>query len=82
MPDDGAARRKPIRYGEHLVTHEGIEERAAASLIQRRANREVMTYVVDGWMVREWPSQRIELLCPADCFKAEDYPQPSAWPPG
>jgi hypothetical protein len=77
MPDDTAVRRVVQPYGEHLVTQQGIEERAAASLAQRRANCEVMTYVVDGWMVREWPNQRIERLCPADRFKAEDYPLPS-----
>jgi hypothetical protein len=78
MPDDVATRRIGRPYGEHLVTQEGIEERAAASLAQRRANGEVMTYIVDGWVIREWPNQRIERLCPADRFKAEDYPQPSA----
>jgi len=78
MPDDITVRRVGRSYGDHLVTQDGIEERAAASLVQRRANGEVMTYVLNGWMVREWPGQRIERLCPADRFKAEDYPQPSA----
>jgi hypothetical protein len=78
MPDDAAARRIGHPYGKHLVTQEGTEERAAASLLQRRADGEVMTYVVDGWMVPEWPNQRIERLCLADRFKVEDYPQPSA----
>ena len=78
MPDDAAVRRVGHPYGEYLVTQEGIEERATAALSQRRANGEVMTYVQDGWMVREWPNQRIERLCPADRFKAADYPLPSA----
>jgi hypothetical protein len=78
MPDVIDPRRVGRPHGKHLVTQEGIEERAAASLAQRRANGEVMTYVLDGWMVREWQNQRIERLCPADRFKAEDYPQPPA----
>jgi hypothetical protein len=78
MPDDAAVPRVGRSYGEHLVTQEGIEERAAAALAERRANGEVMTYILDGWMIREWPNQRIDRLCPADRFIAEDYPQPSA----
>jgi hypothetical protein len=78
MPDDLAARRIGRPYGEHLVTQEGIDERAAASLSQRRANGEVMIYIVHGRVVREWPNQRIERLCPIDRFKAEDYPPPAA----
>jgi hypothetical protein len=78
MPDDVATRRTERPYGEHLVTQVGIEERAAASVSQRRASGEVMTYIIDGWVVREWPNRRVERLCPVDRFKAEDYPQPAA----
>ena len=78
MPDDLAARGAGSPVGLHLITHEGIDERAAAALAQRRANGEVMTYLVDGWLVREWANQRIERLCPADRFKTEDYPPPPA----
>ena len=61
--------RKGRPYGEHLVRlRMGIEERAAASLSQRRANGEVMTYIVDGWVVREWPNQRIEAALPGRSF--------------
>jgi hypothetical protein len=35
MPDDIDARRVSYRYGDQLVTQEGIEERAAAALAKR-----------------------------------------------
>lgn len=43
---------------------------------RRQANGEVMTYALDGWMVREYPGGRIERLCPVEQFRAEDFPHP------
>jgi len=53
---------------------EEITRRSAAALADRRARGEVMTYVVDGWVCREFPGQRVVRLCPLNEFKAADYP--------
>jgi hypothetical protein len=36
-----------------------------------------MTYVVDGWVVREYPGCRIERLAPLAEFRDEDFPYPA-----
>lgn len=58
-----------------------MERAAAVSSEQRRATGEVLTYQLDGWMVRESPGGRIERLCPVEAFRAADYPQPGFTPP-
>lgn len=47
---------------------EAVKRAARNSLAQRRASGEIMTYALDGWMVREYPGGRIERLCPVERF--------------
>jgi len=50
---------------------------AAASLEQRRANGEIMTYVRDGWVFQEFPGKRVERICRLEELNATDYPLPA-----
>ena len=58
-----------------------LQRAAENSLARRRANGEVMTYELDGWVVREHPGQRIERLAPIGQFRNEDFPYPGFTPP-
>lgn len=51
-----------------------ISRRSAAALADRRARGEIMTYLLDGWVCREFPGQRVVRLCRLEEFKAADYP--------
>lgn len=53
---------------------EDLAQRSSDALAARRARGEVMTYVRAGWVWREYPGWMVERLCPADEFKAADYP--------
>ena len=53
-----------------------MEESSRAALQLRRDRHEIMTYVVGDWVVREYPGNRIERLCPLQEFRADDYPEP------
>ncbi len=53
-----------------------LTRRSAAALADRRARGEIMTYVLDGWVCREFPGMRIERLCRLEDFRAADYPVP------
>jgi hypothetical protein len=52
---------------------EDLTRRSRAVLAERRARGEIMTYVEDGWVFREYPGQRIERLCRLDDFEPDDY---------
>ncbi|GAB6966823.1 hypothetical protein JCM25156A_08600 [Komagataeibacter kakiaceti JCM 25156] len=43
----------------------------------RAANGEIMTYVLKGWVVREFPGGRVERLAPLEEFRDEDFPYPA-----
>ena len=58
------------------ASFEAVAEAAQAARICRVATGEVMTYVVDEWVVREHPGGRIERLAPLDDFRDEDFPYP------
>lgn len=60
---------------------EALERAAENALAQRQPSGEVMTYELDGWVVREHPGGHIERLCPAGQFRAEDFPHPGFTPP-
>jgi hypothetical protein len=62
---------------EHMLPDEEIERRGLAALADRRARGEVMTYDLDGWMVREFPGRRIVRLCRSEDFRAADFPCPA-----
>jgi hypothetical protein len=63
--------------GGHMLSDEEIMRRSRAALADRRARGEIMTYDLDGWVVREFPGQRIVRLCKSEDFRAEDHPYPS-----
>lgn len=74
-------RRPPDPLALLEAEREAIGRAAANSLAQRKASGEILTYELDGWMVREHPGGRIERLCPAGQFRAEDFPYPGFTPP-
>ncbi len=61
---------------EMQAEREALDRAAQKALEQRRAEGEIMTYHLDGWMVREFPGMRIERLCPLEEFRADDFPYP------
>lgn len=72
---------RPVPSESMLATMAALDRAAANSLAQRRASGEIMTYGLDGWMVREFPGGRIERLCPIDDFRVADHPHPGFPPP-
>lgn len=60
---------------------EALDRAAQKALERRRASGEILSYVLDGWMVREHPGGRIERLAPIERFRAEDFPYPGFTPP-
>jgi hypothetical protein len=56
---------------------EDLTARSRRALAERRASGEIMTYVRDGWVYREFPGIRVERLCLLEDFKAADYPIPA-----
>ena len=58
-----------------------LQRAAEKALAQRRASGEILTYELEGWVVREHPGQRIERLAPVDQFRNEDFPYPGFTPP-
>ena len=73
MPDDQVplAENSP---GKAYIQWSNIERAAQLALVERREAGEVMTYHLDGWVVREYPGQRIVRLAPIDEFRAADFP--------
>ncbi len=53
------------------IEHAGREARA-----ERIARGEIMTCIVDGWVVGEYPGGRVERLAPVTDFRGEDFPYP------
>jgi hypothetical protein len=66
----------PVRATAEWASFEAIERAGAVAREQRIARGEIMTYVVDDWVVREFPGGRIERLAPVLAFRAEDFPYP------
>lgn len=58
-----------------------LDQAAIKGLARRRASGEILTYELDGWVVREHPGQRIERLVPVGQFRAADFPHPGFTPP-
>ena len=74
MPDDAKPVMDQRSLGQRYISWENIERASHLALQQRQAAGEVMTYVRDGWMVREYPDQRIERLAPVGEFRSGDFP--------
>ena len=60
--------------GAAYIAWENIERAALRALEQRRADGEIMTYHLDGWVVREYPGQRVVRLAPIGEFRSSDFP--------
>ncbi len=54
-----------------------LETAAQKALALRRADKEILTYELDGWVVREHPGHRIERLAPIGQYRNELFPYPS-----
>lgn len=73
MPDDQTSP-AGSSIGQDYISWPNIERAAKIALEKRREAGEIMTYHLDGWVVREHPGQRIERLAPIDKFRYEDFP--------
>ena len=72
MPDEPRVdRRTP---GQRYIGAENMAQAADAALEQRRARGEIMTYELDGWIVREYPGRRIMRLARVGQYRSEDFP--------
>jgi len=60
--------------GKRYIIAENMERAADTALQQRRAKGEIMTYELDGWIVREFPGQRIVRLARVGQYRSEDFP--------
>ena len=54
-----------------------LESAAQKALALRRTGGEILTYELDGWIVREYPGHRIERLAPVGKYRNEHFPYPS-----
>ncbi len=72
MPDDLRVDRWML--GKRYIGAENMERAAGAALEQRRAKGEIMTYELDGWIVREYPGGRIMQLARVGQYRSEDFP--------
>ncbi len=54
---------------------EELGRRSRLALEQRRARGEIMTFVDEGWVYREYPDRYVRRLCRVEEFKADDYPE-------
>ena len=62
----------PIMKAEQFA----LETASQRALALRRAGGEILTYELDGWIVREHPGQRIERLAPTGQYRNEHFPYP------
>ena len=67
------------RTGFAWASFEAVEAAGHAGRAWRVARGEIMTFVVDGWVVREFPGGRIERLAPVEEFRGEDFPYPTSF---
>ena len=74
MKDDAVGNEDNRSFIARYFSAENLERAAELALQQRRARGEIMTYVLDDWVVREYPGQRIERLAPVGQFRADDFP--------
>ena len=55
---------------------DNMERASKRALEMRRASGEILTYNLDGWVVREWSGGRVERLAPIGKYRNEDFPYP------
>ena len=73
MPDDVTTPTQ-ASMGRDYIGWANIGRAARLALEKRREAGEVMTYHLDGWVVREYPGQVVVRLAPIDGFRYEDFP--------
>ena len=73
MPDDVTSPAQ-ASVGRDYISWANIGRAARTALEKRREAGEVMTYHLDGWVVREYPGQVIVRLAPIGEFRYEDFP--------
>jgi hypothetical protein len=71
-----SAHAAPDTIPQGWTSSQAVEAAARAARARRVSNGEIMTYVVDGWVVREYPGRRVERLAPLAEFRDEDFPYP------
>ena len=64
---------EPVEYG-HFLTDADIARHSPLALADRLTRGEILTYDPDGWVVREFPGQRIVRICRSEDFRAEEFP--------
>ena len=74
MPDDQTGPADTRTVSQKFISWENIERAAKIALAKRRAAGEIMDYHLDGWVVREYPGQRVVRLAPIGEFRSEDFP--------
>lgn len=73
MPDNQTSAPGP-NWVKDYISWPNIERAAKIAQEKRREAGEIMTYHLDGWVVREHPGQRIVRLAPIAEFRYEDFP--------
>ncbi len=77
MPDTSTIAEHTIEEKEPAwARFEAVERAGRFGRAKRVASGEIMTYVMDGWVVREFPGGRIDRLAPLADFRNEDFPYP------
>jgi len=73
MPDDLIAP-TASSVGKAYISWDNIQRASNIDYMKRVQAGEIMTYHLDGWVVREYPGQRIVKLAPIGQFRSEDHP--------
>ena len=73
MPDDLIAP-TASSVGKAYISWDNIQRASNIDYMKRVQDGEIMTYHLDGWVVREYPGQRIVKLAPIGQFRSEDHP--------
>jgi hypothetical protein len=72
-----SASSSPATSAPAWASSQAVEAAAKAARARRLSSAEIMTYVREGWVIREYPGGRIERLAPLAEFRDEDFPYPA-----
>ena len=73
MPDD-QTNAPNSDWLKDYMSWPNIERAAKVALEKRREAGEIMTYHLDGWVMREYPGQLVVRLAPIGEYRSEDFP--------
>jgi hypothetical protein len=59
------------------ASFEAIRLAGDAARAARMKSGEIMIYMQEGWVVREYPDGRVERLAPVESFRDQDFPYPA-----